>query len=372
MSATAIARISDVVEATVVLSAAAGDLIAEINASHEAACRSANATLDHARRAGVGLIQAKRDLAHGAWLPWLAENCPSISRQTAQRYMRIADRWDEIEAARNASRETHLPLRQALALLAGSGMPSKKTAKEPETHHWINALGDMRNAVEKQIEPWPAATKALVPKSLRDLADIIDAENADDGIVTTPHVAHNSGNDEWYSPAEYVEAARRVMGGIDLDPASTIPANSVVKAATFYCAAANGLEQPWRGRVWLNPPCSEPLIGDFIEKLVDQYENGEIEAAILLVNNATETTWFHHAAMAANGLCLPQGRLQFWHPNGNTCSPLQGQALLYFGNNYHEFSVAFGGFGIVMPMFNSAHSAALRDAWLANVNKRNR
>ena len=50
----------------------------------------------------------------------------------------------------------------------------------------------------------------------------------------------------------------KVMGGIDLDPASDREAQKVVKAETFYSENMDGIRLRWEGRVWLNPPWSLP------------------------------------------------------------------------------------------------------------------
>lgn len=164
-----------------------------------------------------------------------------------------------------------------------------------------------------------------------------------------PHVSFNSGNNEWYTPSKYIEAARKVMGEIDLDPASSDIANKIVEAGVYYTLEENGLGKEWFGRVWMNPPYSGDLISDFCEKLCIHFYHNEITEAIVLVNNATETIWFQGMLNWASAVCFPKGRVKFIDVEGNpTGAPLQGQAILYFGDNKELFKEVFEGFGRVL------------------------
>ena len=158
-----------------------------------------------------------------------------------------------------------------------------------------------------------------------------------------PHVANNSGDNEWYTPEAYIKAACDVMGRIDVDPASTLEANGVVKASTFFTAEQDGLAQEWWGNIWLNPPYASGLVERFAEKLIS---SERVTQAVVLVNNATETRWFQLLLSKAAALCLPAGRIKFWHPR-KVAAPLQGQAILYFGPKEDAFFTYFQQFGAV-------------------------
>ena len=169
------------------------------------------------------------------------------------------------------------------------------------------------------------------------------------GIIKPAHVSHNSGDNEWYTPAAYTAAARAVMGAIDLDPASSEVANQLVQAAQYYTVADDGLSKDWRGRVWMNPPYAQPLIAQFCEKLVAEVRAGNVTQACVLVNNATETTWFQSLLDVAAAVCFIKGRVKFLDPQMNlNGAPLQGQALLYIGPDVAAFRTAAGNFGKVL------------------------
>lgn len=193
-----------------------------------------------------------------------------------------------------------------------------------------------------------------------DVVEQAKAKAREDGDIVTrgqvldmikddkrPHVANNSGNNEWYTPAKYVELARKVLGVIDLDPASCEHANKTVKAVTYFNIDDDGLSQEWNGKVWMNPPYSADLIQQFAYKIVDEYKKGHTTEAVVLVNNATETQWFSHMTLAASAVAFPKGRIQFETESGKLNSPLQGQAFIYFGKRAPLFCQVFSSIGWV-------------------------
>lgn len=188
-----------------------------------------------------------------------------------------------------------------------------------------------RPIVERYIEDTEEAEE--IPTISGALKEIKEAKK--------PHVTNNSKDDEWYTPEQYIEAARLVMGSIDLDPASNEFANEVVRAGTYFDEETDGLMQEWFGNIWLNPPYSTALVKDFTDKLT----NSEFEQAIVLVNNATETAWFRKMIDNASAVVFTTGRIKFRKRDGEHGTPLQGQAFIYFGDNFYAFLDEFRRFG---------------------------
>ena len=73
-------------------------LAAEIRNYHEAAREAFGSAPEYVTKAGEALIEAKKLVRHGDWLPWLRDNC-QMSKRTAQLYMQIARRKEELKYA---------------------------------------------------------------------------------------------------------------------------------------------------------------------------------------------------------------------------------------------------------------------------------
>lgn len=168
----------------------------------------------------------------------------------------------------------------------------------------------------------------------------------------TTRVKVLTGEVEWYTPRQYLDAAVKVMGAIDLDPASSAAAQSNVRAGRWFSLEDDGLAQPWAGRVFLNPPYAMPTVKRFVHKLVDSVSSGAVSEAILLTNNATDTEWFHTAAGACSAVCFTRGRISFLQTRDGElvkrCAPTHGQAFFYYGPNFDAFESVFSEFGLIL------------------------
>ena len=112
------------------------DLAARIRTYHAATVAALNTSVIHAMAAGDLLIEAKAQVPHGQWLPWLAENC-TISERTAQLYAKLAKNRATIEKAMSnpQSAVADLTLNEAAALCVLAGRLEKMMdfAKRAET-----------------------------------------------------------------------------------------------------------------------------------------------------------------------------------------------------------------------------------------------
>jgi ParB family chromosome partitioning protein len=160
----------------------------------------------------------------------------------------------------------------------------------------------------------------------------------------------NQGVVEWYTPAQYIEAARKAMGTVDLDPASSAFAQKTVGAATYYTAADDGLAKDWAGTVWLNPPFKMPEVALFIAKLCESVSSGAVSQAIIVTNNNTDAKWWHAAAETASAICFTRGRIKWYNAAQPDCSPTNGQTFFYFGRRAKTFAKVFAEFGFVVML----------------------
>jgi hypothetical protein len=217
---------------------------------------------------------------------------------------------------------------------------------------------------KKKRKPKPTAPPAAPPVSVYAGSDEGEgkAALAARRKLETPTAASqpvqvtifSSESEEYYTPPQYVNAAREVMGGIDLDPASHSKPQEWIEAKFYLTTKDDGLTHPWYGRVWLNPPYGKEGGGSsqerWSQKLIAEYRAGNVTEAVLLVKAAMGYNWFEELWWNWP-TCFAKERISFIRPDGDSSGQSKmGTAFIYLGHNVGKFTEVFRQFGrVIMP-----------------------
>lgn len=174
-------------------------------------------------------------------------------------------------------------------------------------------------------------------------SDIVKEFHAIDRLA----VHYSSAIDEWATPQFVIDAAKEVMGGIELDPASSHAAQASVGAKRYY--THHGLERSWKSpALWHNPPYGRE-IGPWVEKWYQGVRDHTFDQGMLLIPARTDTKWFRPLyALDRVLFCWIYGRLCF----GAATNAAPFPSVLVYTYRYGEadkdnFIEVFGQYGAV-------------------------
>jgi hypothetical protein len=156
---------------------------------------------------------------------------------------------------------------------------------------------EVMGVTKTQSSKWQKLA-AVPEEQFEELVDKV-ADKASDVATSSPRHTKSefTGEVEWYTPPDYIELARKVMGAIDLDPASSDKAQVCVQAKSYFTVADDGLTKEWKGAVWLNPPYKQPHIYDFAVKMVKEVQSRRVAPS------PTTTTPSYNCRMPRRSCC---------------------------------------------------------------------
>jgi len=138
--------------------------------------------------------------------------------------------------------------------------------------------------------------------------------------------------DDWMTPHDLINDLSNAMGGIDTDPCAH-QQSSIGDTNNYRLEdGQNGLELPWDGVVFVNPPFSHKK--KWLKRAVEAIENGEASTVIVLTPDSTDVmSWWHeYIAPHSNVICFCEGRVSYLDSEGTQQgSPTFGTAITVFG-----------------------------------------
>lgn len=146
-------------------------------------------------------------------------------------------------------------------------------------------------------------------------------------------VLFSTGKDDWETPDEVFNYFNSLYH-FNLDAAANATNH---KTPTWFGEQAdgtfvNGLVQDWSGKtIWLNPPYSNPLQKNFIQKALEAAS--EDSTVVCLLPARTDTHLWHNFVMRADEVYFIKGRLQF---KGAEASAPFPSCVVVFRNGQHN------------------------------------
>lgn len=195
-------------------------------------------------------------------------------------------------------------------------------------------------------------TDQSLPINIEDQYGHVETSHTNGSVPASKLAIHfSSDTPEHYTPGSILDLVVEVMGKIDLDPCSNSKEDPAVPAINHYTVEDDGLELPWNGTVYMNPPYGR-IIGDWVEKLVSEFETGNTTEAIALVPARVDTEWWNNLTSCSRTIplvCFVRGRLTFI--NNDNPAPFPS-ALVYLGDNRTEFYAAFSTIGKIWAQWD--------------------
>ena len=143
-------------------------------------------------------------------------------------------------------------------------------------------------------------------------------------------------DNSYATPPWFWRKLARAVGGFDLDPCSGAEAQPI--APDRYTKEDNGLEQPWHGDVFVNPPWSTNGTGDakhdWLSKARTEAQRDEVSSVVVLIPSDTGASWFHEHIVPAELICFREQRLSFVGEDRNPSFPL---IIVAYGENAHKY-----------------------------------
>jgi hypothetical protein len=160
-------------------------------------------------------------------------------------------------------------------------------------------------------------------------------------------INQSSSEVEWYTPKWIIEAAREVMDGIALDPASSDAANKIVGASRYFTKEENGLRRMWCAEsVWVNWPFGRVGNPIWVQKIEREYVSCRSGQICCICYACTSEAWFQPLAVFPQ--CFLTPRTNYLLPNGKKKPGVtKGSVVTYLGPRVKEFAEMFRRYGVI-------------------------